>query len=208
MNKLELDLIDKVKGNYIIKYHTCRLDEYGTVILPISIYDWYNSAKLFEHESYTICNYEKNMDIIITKEMAPDYYKHPKRYRMKLEFNNNVLYISDSKFNNTNKSYCFQTFVDIRILDGASRLVFHDYRFLHNYDTRIKAKYYLNKFANNFSKFYKKYFIGCDVIYDSTLEALEVFHEDIMYEHGYIFKTNQPNETAIYTFRILSIEKG
>lgn len=211
METLELDLIDKTRNGYIVRYCTRNLDKYGSIVIPNKIYNWYINAIPFETNTYIAKrkNKEGETKITITKNPESNYNKFNKTgYRMKIEFNDNVIYVSDNKFNNTIKYYSFQILIDIKVLDGNGQLLYHKYKLLKNYDTRSKAVYYAGKYAYNFARIYKKYFIDDKVTYNVLSKKLEVFHEDIIYEHEYLFRTTDGNGISIYTFTILSIEKG
>lgn len=212
MNTLILDLIDRHHDGYIIQCNNIKLNKYHVLYLPMSIYNWYtNDAMPFESTTYStkINKDDKYTDVTITKEMELNYNQlNPSGWRMKIEFKNNLLYISDNKFIKVSKSYCFQTFVDIKIFDGNSRLTHHNYKFLKNYDTKSKAVYFINKFAHRFSLIHKKYLKGNKVTFDIVLPSIVPFHSDIIYEHEYMYRTKDGNGTALYKFTIVVIEKG
>lgn len=209
MNRVELDLIDKSQDRYIIRYYDNTQKLYKALVLPINIYNKYKSSSVGDNPIVYKMKRQYDSDyinIVITKIKSLNY--NDRNSYMKIEFSDSVLYIPDSKFIKIAKTYCFQTFVDIKLINGNGQVNYHNYRFLKNYDTRSKAIYFMDKFACRFPMFYKKWFIRDEVVYDIMDEALEIFNGSILYEHEYIFKCRDGNGTAVYTFTILSIEKG
>lgn len=206
MNTLLLDLIDKTQKGYIIRYYAMDNSKYGAIMLPIKIYEWYEYADISESNTYNIrqTKESKYVKITITKKLSP----YNNLCYMKINFSNNVLYIQDTEFGKMAKAYCFQTYIDIKVYDGNSRLNYHNYRFLKNYDTRSKAAYFMDKYAHKFSLLYNKWFISDEVTYNVINKALEPFNNNIIYEHEYIFRPKEGNGFAVYTFTIVSVEKG
>ena len=190
MNTLILDLIDKIPNGYLIRFYTKDNIDSGVMVIPTQAYDWFIKAPVSSSKTYELEYKNGSTNITITKKIRS------KSYCMKIEFMNNVLYIPNSEFNTTTKTFCFQTYIDIRAYDNNGQLEYSSYRFLKNYDTRSKAIYFIEKFAYRFTSLYKKWFIK------------ELFHGNIIYEHAYMFKAKDGNGTAIYTFTITSVEKG
>lgn len=201
MNRLILDLIDKTSNGYIVRYCTIDNMKYGVMYLPTKIYSWFNSAPIESSNTYKV-KYDTDTKITVTKELLSN------NCYMKIEFADNVLYIPNSEFNKIAKSYCFQTFVDIKVLDDNGQLEYHDYKFLKNYDTRSKAVYFIDKFSEKFKLFYNKWFIHDKITYDIVNKALELFSNGLIYEHEYVFKNKYENGIVLYTFMIISVEKG
>jgi len=204
MNKLILDLIDKTPYGHFIKYcTTSAIPLYGAIIMPTKIYNWYVNASVSDSINYKMKIREDSYIKIKLTKINNKGINHAE-----FGFNNNILSIPDNKFIKSSKAFNFQAFIDIKILDGNGRLISHNYRFLNNYDTRTKAIYFIDKFASRFAMLYKKWFIN-DIIMHNVLDvAFELFHSDVLYEHQYIFRNKNDNGTTIYTFSIISVEKG
>lgn len=204
MNKLILDFVDKTPIGYIIRYCTKGPNPvYGTIALPINIFNWYKSAKIFDSIDYEIKNLNRS-DLITVTKMAK-LLTVDDCYYMHIKFNNNSLIVEDKHFDERIKSYCFQSVIFIECIDNNSNLIYNKCKFLKNYNTRSKAVYYTDKFAYRFKMFYHKYFISDEVTFDTSDKNIELIHEDTIYEHKYIFKNDKC--ITIYTFNIIIIEK-
>ena len=202
---LMLDLIDKTPDKYIIKFSTIDGSNTGAILLPEKIYSWYKTAPVYGTTSYECETKYGNSKIRITKYPQ---FKYNDKYYMKINFMDFSMTIPDNKFIKLTKSYCFQSFIDIRILNGNGQVIESNYRFLKNYDTRSKAIYFIDKFANKFCDINKKWFLFDEVTFNIADKAMELFGGDLLYEHRYSFRCKDNNNIAVYTFIIISIEKG
>lgn len=201
MNVLILDLIDKLPKRYIIRYCDGGVHPlYGIIQLPTRIYKWFKDADINSETSFRLK--PESTIHYITKIMA-----HNKQY-MKIQFSDNVLYIPDSKFSKIAKSYCYQVYIDCKVYNSAGQFMYHKYKFLNNYDTKSKAIYYTNKYKRKFSAIYKKLLMTDRVLYNGINSSLQVYHENMIYEHEYLFNNKNGDGTSSYTFTIISIQKG
>lgn len=201
MKTLILDLIDKTPDRYIIRYCTGdNIPLYGAMLLPMKIYNWYKSADISDTTTYKMKS-SGDTEYTVTKLLLKN------RIHMKIEFSDYVIYIPDRKFIKIAKCFCYQVYINAKIFDSNGKLSYHKYKFLNNYDTKSKAVYFTDKFEYKFSSIYKKYLIKDTILYNS-IDYLEVFHENIIYEHEYIFNNKDGNGVGSYTFTIISIQKG
>ena len=194
--KLMLELIDKVKDGYIIYYS-----------------DFTNRVRDFVFFPYIICDKLKT-----SKGMQYEVNVNGKISRVTVLLNNNkyifelgddILSIPAIKFdNNKYKAYTFQTYINIQIMDSFDQVIGNSYRFLKNYDTKFKARYYTDKFSFKFANLYKKYFIGSEVVHDLINSNNELYNGDIVFEHNYLFHLKNFNGRVMYSFIIVSVEKG
>jgi hypothetical protein len=69
MNTLLLDLVDKTRKCYIIRYYTYDNEKYGAIMIPIKIYEWYKYADPSESKSFKVKQSKKSeyVKINITK---------------------------------------------------------------------------------------------------------------------------------------------
>jgi hypothetical protein len=209
MNRLILDFVEKFSKGYIIHYIDYSSDySKGSIFLPNKILNEYASAEIKSKCKYKIrflkrTKYE-DVSVTVTKINSPN--KSKERY-IKLEFNDSVLYAPYKLLNKNTKSYCFQAFIDINIYDNNGLLLYRSYKFLKNYDTRSKAKYYIRKYAKRFGNIHKKWYINDTVEHDLTDDIIELFNGDMIYSHSYAFNCKNSNNIAIYTYTIMSIER-
>ena len=168
--------------------------------MPNNIYNWYKDANIYDSTSYTLQS-------LLPPDICMDVHVTKLQRSMKIKFGEDTVCVPDEEFIKIYKAFCFQTFLDIKLIDGNNQVYHHSYKFLKNYDTRSKAVYFMDKFAVKFSYFYRQWFIDCNAIYDGV-SNLEVFHVDVIYESEYIFRTKDNNGKAVYTFSIISVEKG
>ena len=193
--KLMLELVDKVSDGYII-YYSSYNDVRNFIFLPSEIYKKLHNLKGIEYEV-------KINDII----MRPTVLLEGDKYVF--EIGDDILSVPRIKLENKKyKAYCFQAYIDIQVIDRYGQMIGHSYRFLKNYDTKFKARYYTDKFSFKFAKLFKQYFIRDEIVHDLTNQNNELFNNDIIFEHKYVFYNKEFNGTVVYSFNILSIEKG
>ena len=200
MARLIVELIDKIPKGFIILCSDGLHTPEKSIMIPNNIYNWYKDADIYDSTSYILKS-------LSSPDICTEVYVTKLQKSMKIKFGEDTVSVPDKEFIKIYKAFCFQTFLDIKLFDGNSRIYDHSYRFLKNYDTRSKAFYFIDKFAIKFAYFYKRWFIDCNAVYDG-LSNLEVFHGDVIYECEYKFKTRDGNGTAVYTFSIVSVEKG
>lgn len=202
--KLELDLIDRVPYGYIVQYRKTIDSRSERIIIPKQIYNLYKSLPMSLCKKCRIKNFSnKYIKAIVSKQ------KKNNKYCMRIEFADGVLYIQDNMFNKPQKVYRFQNICHIVILDDVGRITSSKYSFFKSYDTSIKARYYIDKYADKFYNIYKKWHISNQVTYDRSNENYELFNGDIIYENRYAFLvTTKPDYIAMYEFCIISVEEG
>lgn len=196
-----LEFIEKDPKYYIAKYCSYDGTKFGIIIISFAVVEWFKSAAVGSKSNYDM-TIGKNTTKVFVEKIAN---KKGNAY-MKLSFNNDILYIPENKFPNIKyKKFCFQNFIERKIFNGNGQLEYHSYRFLGNYDIKNQALYDINKMGFKFAKMYKKYFMQ-DKILTDTSRVLEPFHENIIYEHEYLFRT-EDNGVSSYIFSVITIER-
>ena len=196
---LILDFVDKSKDDHItIKYCTRDNIAGGVIFLPMSAYEWYLSACVGSSSAFKLI--ARNTTARISKVGT----KYQDVYKMKIEFDDGVLYIPEHKFNKSTKAYCFQNVIEVTVYENGI-MTYHKYKFLKNYNTRSEAIYYLEKYVKRFIEYYEKELLEDEVVYGDN--GLLLYHGDIIYEHRAVFSTVNLGY-ANYNCYIMSIEKG
>lgn len=196
-----VDFIDKDHGDYIIKCVCEKHDGkfWQTLMITSEIYKWFVNAKINDKANYK--QKQKNQIIII---YLTKLSKNGKLI-LRAEFGDNVVDIDEIRFKKRAKVYRYQLAVDIKVFDGLNNFESYNYRFLKNYSTKSKACYYCDKIGHNFAKMYKKYFID-DQISVNTTDTLDLFQENLIYSHEYIFNCKDNPGTAYWQFMIIQVE--
>lgn len=196
-----VDFVDKDHGDYIIncicENHDGRFSQ--KLMITPEIYKWFVDAEIDDKANYKQKQKNKISTIYLTK-----LSRNNKIY-LRAEFEDNVVDIEDIYFKKRAKIYRYQLAVDIKVFDGLGNLESYNYRFLKNYSTRSKACYYCDKIGHNFAKMYKKYFMY-DQVSVNTINALDLFQENLIYSHEYIFHRKNDPGTACWQFMIIQVE--
>lgn len=210
---LLLDFIDKTNNSYIIK---CVASDYSfkfDIQMPFIALEQFNDIGI---------NREINYSIRI--KSSEGYYNEPitlkkilnKKGRMLMKFTTNegTLLVPSYKFSNIKtESYLFSTYIDITGyassmgIERSDIITYTSYRLLNVYDTRSKAKYFLEKYYKRFVNIYKKYLVKEYEEYDLVNEIITVDHERILFEKKFEFITQDGNR-ACYAFMIICQRKG
>jgi hypothetical protein len=206
---LILLLVDKEPGRYVIKYGDFEDKTFiGTICFPEMFIERIESLQEGQKFQYDMSMSKENSEAEIVS-VGVEKIISTRKIQYKFTVDYGSFYVDAYEFNNKLKikSYLFNTYVDIKVYNEFGIIVTNCCRFLKVYDTRFKAAYGISKFYKKFSKMYQKYIIEDAPAYDAV-GGSSLIHENIIFEKKIYFRARSGFGSALYTFTIITQEKG